>query len=116
MNTQTQTAPVKLDLESVKRWLEKISGGGPKVAGCEVFMSIFTANYAAEPHCVYEFGLAVLLDKPVYLLCNTGQEIPDNVKRLARHIEYFDKDAPGAFEKASDNLKAIFMRDHGDAT
>jgi hypothetical protein len=55
-----------------------------------IFLTIFSKDYLNEPACVMQFGLAVLLDKPVYLLARKGTDIPENVRKIARKIVEFD--------------------------
>ena len=61
-----------------------------KMEQSDIFLSLVTKNYLKGDYrnCV-EIGLAVFMDKPLYLLVEAGQEIPENFKRLARAIEYF---------------------------
>jgi hypothetical protein len=37
-----------------------------------------------------QLGMAVVLDKPIYLIVKRGTPIPKNVRRLAYAIEEFD--------------------------
>lgn len=80
-----------------------------KVSESAAFISLFTEAYQRDPKALMEFGMAIVLDKPVYLLVQTGTPIPDNVFRLARAIEYFD--AEDDVELATRRLIQRFERD-----
>lgn len=60
-----------------------------KVAGSAAFVALFTEAYQRDPTALMELGMALVLDKPVYLLVQAGTPIPDNLRRLARAIEAF---------------------------
>jgi hypothetical protein len=70
---------------AVRRTLDALTGSA-------IFLAIFSQDYEENAVAVLQFGLAVLLDKPIYLLCPEGRHLPENVKRLARAIEYYRPD------------------------
>ena len=80
-----------------------------KVAASGIFLSLFTEAYQRDPKALMELGMAVVLDKPVYLLVQTGTAIPENVRRLARSIEYFA--AQDDIELATRRLLAAISKD-----
>jgi hypothetical protein len=53
-----------------------------------IFTSIWHPKTAEQVLPTIQWGLAVLLDKPVYLIVPPGREhdIPENVRRLARDM------------------------------
>lgn len=78
-----------IDEIAFKKWFTHMSAVVPKVRDVSVFVSIMTADYEKEPQCAFEFGLAVLMDKPIYILAPFGTKIPENVKHLARGLCLF---------------------------
>ncbi len=54
-----------------------------------IFLAVFTTNFEEDAEAVMQFGLAVLLDKPIYLLVKEGTALNANVRRLARGIEAY---------------------------
>lgn len=87
--------------ESLKKQIKR-SGDGLKQSN--VFLSIFTDNYEKDPKCVLELGLAIILNKPIYLLAPEGTKINDNMRKLACHIEFYKENDPMAVKIAADNL------------
>lgn len=60
-----------------------------KVQQSNVFLALFTAAYQRDPQALMQLGMAVVLDKPILLLVESGTVIPENVRRLARAIETY---------------------------
>ncbi len=69
-------------------------------------LAIFTAAYERDPVALMQFALAVLLDKPLYLLAPTGRLIAANVRAVAAGIEFYDPDDPATFDHAMRRLMA----------
>jgi hypothetical protein len=55
-----------------------------------IVISIFTESYERDPVALMQFALAVLLDKPLYLLAPAGRAIPANVRSVAAGIETYE--------------------------
>jgi hypothetical protein len=71
-----------------------------------VFLAIMSDNFERDALAVMQFGLAVLIDKPIHLLLRKGTVLNENVRRLARSYEYFDPAVPGSLEAATAKLMA----------
>ena len=79
-----------MDKETM-HWLRKVAeSSGEGIEKSKIFLSIFSKSYKEEPECALQLGIAVLLDKPIYLVVPHGVEIPENIKRLAKGFEYFE--------------------------
>lgn len=78
-----------------------VENSGRKIDGSAAFVSIFTAHFSESPQATLEFGIAVLLGKPIYLLLAKGTPVNENVRRLARGIEEYDPLDPKTIESAS---------------
>lgn len=76
---------MKDDLARLKEALDRNREG---MEGSSLFTSIWHPKTAEEVIPTIQWGLAVLLDKPVYLIVPPGREgdIPENVRRLARDM------------------------------
>lgn len=61
----------------------------PGISESAIFLAILSQNYEKDALAVLQFGLAILLDKPIYLLVKRGTRLAENVRRLARGIEEF---------------------------
>lgn len=58
-----------------------------KLESSQIFLGIISESYLRDPYALLQLGLAVALNKPIYLLVRGETEIPENMKRLARRIE-----------------------------
>ena len=73
-----------------KDYLQKvIRDSAPNIKASEILCILFTKNYMEEPYCLLQMGIAIIEDKPIYLLVQEDMILPENVKRLARKIEYY---------------------------
>lgn len=88
------------------------SGAG--IEGSGAFISLYTKNYKDDPLCALQLGIAVMLDKPMGFLVPTGFEVVDNLKRLARAIEYYDPDDNESLSTASKRLTDALIEDGND--
>ena len=96
-----------IDEVSMKRWFRKISeDSGKKIEGSNVFMSIFTTDYKREPQCALELGIAILLDKPIYLVVPNGTVVPKHLEKIAKGIEFYssDDETKQSFKSATEKL------------
>lgn len=67
-----------------------------KIGASGIFLCIFNEHMVEEVVPLIQMGLAVYLDKPIYLImpeCRL-KTLPENVRRLARGIETFDDTLP----------------------
>lgn len=86
---------------------------GANIEQSGAFLSILSGNYKSDPKAVLEFGIAVLLDKPIYLLIPEGTPIAENVKRLARGVAFFKKEDPDSLKAATERLLGLARGDGG---
>lgn len=60
-----------------------------KLSSSQVYLALITNNFLKDSKCATEIGLAVLLDKPIILVVKEGTKLPENLKKVAKKIEYF---------------------------
>ena len=77
------------DRKSLVDYVERTAKALKESAVC---LSLFTDDYNKGIDAIIQFGLALMLDKPIYLIVAEGTEIPEKVKRVADGIRYFKKD------------------------
>jgi len=92
--------------ESLKRQAKSSFEG---ISNSAIFLSVLTENVLEDPVPCLEFGMAVLLDKPIYLIVQRGMPVPKNVQTLAKAIEFYDKDNQDSIAAAADALVEKFM-------
>ncbi len=76
-----------------------------KMGSSAFVLSLFTEDYKEGIDSLLQFALALMLDKPLYLLVKAGTAIPEKVRRVADGIEYFGPDR--ALEDAAHALLAL---------
>jgi hypothetical protein len=59
-----------------------------------IFLVIFNEDMIREVIPLIQMGLAVYLDKPVYILCPESRvlQIPENLRRMSQKLEIFPDD------------------------
>jgi hypothetical protein len=93
------------ELDPIRRELEKyVVGMAGQMGGCAICLSLFTDNYKKGLDSMLQFAVAIMLDKPIYLLVKKGTVVPEKVKKLADGIEFFDEHDKDSLEKASRKL------------
>lgn len=82
-----------------QRWLkEAVDRNREGMASSQIFVQLWDEQMAREPIAILQVGLAVLLDKPIYLVVPPGTRarLPRNLQALARdvlEIEVGDKES-----------------------
>lgn len=73
-----------------KKYLDKVAKSSEiGLKSSKIFLGIGTEEYYKDPVSMLQIGMAVLMDKPIYLLVPHGTNIPRNLKVVATHIEYY---------------------------
>jgi hypothetical protein len=53
-------------------------------------LTLFTEEYGKHASELMQFALAVIMDKPLYLLVPNGRIVPEKIKKIADGIEFFE--------------------------
>ena len=75
-----------------------------KMEQSAVCLSLFTDNYKEGTESLLQFAVAMMLDKPIYLLVKRGTKIPKHVMKVAEKIEFFDEGNPDSLAEATKRL------------
>ena len=70
-------------------------------------LQLFTDNFAKGIDSLVQFAVAVMLDKPVFILAPEGTRIPEKVKRMADGIEFYVPDSQASMREATNRLIAL---------
>jgi hypothetical protein len=100
--------PVDEITQDLIEYTEKIA---QKMGQSAVCLSLFTDNYKKSPESLLQFAVAIMQDKPIYLLVRQGTEIPEKVRRVADGIEYFDSLDADSMIDASQNVVKKWQQD-----
>jgi len=88
-----------------QQWVKKVAeSSGAKIQKSSIFLSLFTENYKSDPVAALQFGIAILLNKPLFFAVERGTVINDNIKGVAHGIEYYDASDPISLERAVKKL------------
>lgn len=74
-----------------KEWQSRLQENVKKISESAIFCGMLNGKFD-DPLQVMQFGLAIFMDKPIYLLVNKGTPIPENLRKLAKGIEVVDYD------------------------
>lgn len=87
----------------LKKWaLEVTKKSGPRIEEATVFTALATKNFMKNPQCALELGLAVLMDKPIILIADHNEKLPENLIKIARAIQRVDLENPEDMRKAAE--------------
>jgi hypothetical protein len=82
----------KKELRKLKDWTRKVTRGQRDSAVfLDLWSDVMADDPSSEPVPVMQLGYAMLLDKPIVIVAPHGSRIPENVKRAARAVEFYDR-------------------------
>jgi len=88
-----------------QEWVRKVAeSSGAKIDDSAIFLSLFTENYKSDPVTALQFGLAILMNKPMFFAVERGTVFNDNIKKVAHGIEYYDAKEHGSMQEAVERL------------
>jgi hypothetical protein len=74
--------------EEMDKWLkESVELNAPKMEASAMFVGLATKNYMKDPLCALQLGLAILMDKPIVIIADKGEKIPEALVKIAKVIE-----------------------------
>lgn len=85
----------------LEKWVEGMAQSMGESAIC---LSLFTGNFAKGIDSLLQFALAMMLDKPLFLLAPEGVTIPEHVRRAADGIETYQPGNDISFQAATERL------------
>jgi hypothetical protein len=81
----------KLHQQINQEWAKRLKENVEKIGSSEIFLSMLNGKFD-DPLMLMQMGIAVYMDKPIYLLVNRGTKIPENLRKMAAGIEVVDYD------------------------
>lgn len=70
------------------KWVERTA---QMMDRSKICLTIFTENYKNGIDSLLQLSLAMMLDKPIYLLVPEGVKVPEHVKKIASAIEFYQR-------------------------
>ena len=98
------------DPEFSESFKQAVRENAEKIGDSAVFLCIFNEKIVEEIIPLIQMGLAVYLDKPIYLVMPEVRLpfVPENLRRLAKGIETFDDTLPDDLRSSA--MEAAVMR------
>lgn len=88
-----------------------VDGSYEKIVSSKIFLSLLTENALRSPHVLIQLGIAILHDKPIFLVVEKGVKVPEHLKKIATRIEFFEsKDGFEAIAKKIINEAELSSR------
>jgi len=87
----------------LERFVEHTAEGMRESA---IVMTLFSEKYKKGLDSLIQFSLAVMMDKPIFLLVPEGVEVPERLRRIADGIEFFRLEDKASLHEASRRLIA----------
>lgn len=99
----------KSDEKEMTDWLKRANkASAEKIKESDIFLSLATDNFMDDPLCAFQLGLAILMDKPILVIANTDQKVPENLLRIAKVVVRGDLENKEGMGKAvSEALKGF---------
>lgn len=60
-----------------------------KVRSSHCFLTLFDEKMWEDPQPCLELGMAIMLDKPIYVIAPDNAHIPENLRRVSRLVETY---------------------------
>jgi hypothetical protein len=89
--------------KKLKPWVES---SAEKMGQSAICMNIFTDDFGKDVQSLIQFSLAIILDKPIYLLVPQGRKIPELVRKVASGIEFYVPENQESLHAATHRLLA----------
>jgi len=99
-----------LEIDKMNNELEKLKKAAQqsmeKISASGTFVGICSENFAKDPVCLMQLSLAILLDKPLFLLFEHGFKPPKALIRVLEAYEFYTSGDNESFLAASEKLMA----------
>lgn len=92
----------------LKQWArEAVKKREPIIKDATIFTAIVTDNFLKNPLCALEVGLAVLMDKPIFIIVDNADKVPAHLVKIARVIERVDTSNAEEMRRVSENISKL---------
>jgi hypothetical protein len=85
-----------------------------KIEQSHVFLAVFPQNAYEDAGCMIQLGIAIWMDKPIYLLIEKDVQLPRHIARIASGYERVTKPNVQGFHEAMHRLMAKIKKDGFD--
>jgi len=82
-------------------WMKKIiDDSGAKIKSSEVFTTMLSESYLENPQCLLELAMAIVLDKPVFVIALDDVKVPENLIKMGAHVERVKRGSDADMKRA----------------
>ena len=79
------------EYQTYASWLsENVEDSFKKITESSTFVVVVTEKFLNSPKCALEVGMALLMDKPIIIICSKTMKIPKNLLSVAKAVERVD--------------------------
>ena len=96
-----------MDIEYLKHVAKESNA---KISESAIFIGFCTDEWVKDPCCLIQLSLAILLDKPLFLLIQKGTKVPKNLIHILEGYEFFQYGDEVSFKEAIDKLHIKIKR------
>lgn len=89
------------DKEREEQLKKLVKENADKIGVSQIFTALFTENFIEEVYPMMQLTIALMLDKPIYLLVEEGNMPTPKILRICDGWEFFRRDDPKSLETAT---------------
>lgn len=94
-----------------KKWLSDAGkDSGEKIANSAAFIGIGSTNYMENPLCALQLGLAILMDKPIFMIVDHDRPVPKALVKVADCIERVKMNDPKDMVRAQKSIQQFLQQ------
>lgn len=94
--------------EEDEAWLYRaVQRNAEGMRDCEVFCQLWNDSMLEDPIPILQCGLAVMMNKPFFIVVPPGQHLPENLRRLAREVLVADLSSPVGRQEIAEWMKRV---------
>jgi hypothetical protein len=96
--------------EELQKWAhEAVNRNAGPMEESSVFASILSGNVRADPLACLQLGMAIVMDKPLFLIVDKNMTVPKHLVKIAARIERIDVKNKNEVDRAA-NALGEFMK------
>lgn len=74
------------------------------------FLSLYTKNYKESPLCALQLGYAIMMNKPICLLVEKGEIVPQALRDIATTVDVFEPGDDASLKRAVERIAKFFVK------
>lgn len=97
--------------QQFKDWLDHAGkDSGQKISDSAAFIGVGSTNYMENPLCALQLGLAILMDKPIFMIVDHDRPVPKALVKVADCIERVKMNDPRDMKRAQKSIQQFLQQ------